>query len=433
MFDFIKEYRLPETAIVSQEVNSDKINDIRGTIKNELNNIGLSKSIKKDEKIGITVGSRGIANLKEMLNIITEEIKIAGGKAVIIPSMGSHGGGTRKGQKDMLTSLGINENDMQVPIIASADTIKIGKTKSGIPVYVNEIVAQEKIDKIVLFNRIKEHTEFDGNIESGLHKICAIGLGNPEGALTVHQWALNIGYEKVIREIGDYIIKKLPIIFAIGVVENYYHQTANIRAIRPENIYEEEKQLLIEAKNNLGKLPFSNIDILIIDEMGKNISGTGIDTNIIGRRMVLGQKEPEGTDIKRIIVLDMTEESHGTVTGIGLADFTSKRLIDKISRSSTYLNCITAQTPEKARIPMWFNNDRECINAALSSIGNINPEDAKIVHIKNTNEVKIMEISRELYRVNNKDLSVSRSFSPIKFDKNNNLSPICNIKKNLYD
>ncbi len=384
----------PQMGKVQQEIDAPHISDIRGKLLDELSSLDLDERIDSGEKVGITVGSRGIANLSIFVKSIAEKIREAQGVPFVIPSMGSHGGGTSKGQLELLESLGIKE--LGVPIKANSEVCEIGQTENSLPVFVNK-VAVEEADKIILFNRIKPHTEFDGSIESGLVKICAIGLGNPKGARTVHKMSLDYGYEKTIKDVGSFIIKELPILGGVATVENHYYETFKIKALYPNNILQKEKNLLLEAKKHTGKLPFENIDVLIVEEIGKNISGSGLDTNVIGRRMVYGQEEPNTPNIKRIVVLDITEASHGNATGIGLADFTVNKVIEKIEEMPSYLNCITAQTPEKIRIPPSFNSDKEAIAVALNTIGFTDPQRARLVRIKNTELLEEIEVSQVLW------------------------------------
>jgi len=418
--------KFPKMALVKQIIAQPAIENITKAIREELKQINISERIKPGEKVGITVGSRGIANLKTIVEALIETVSQAGGQPFIIPAMGSHGAGTAKGQIEMLESLGISTETLHVPIIACGDSTQIGKTESGIPVYINDTTLSKQLDKIILFNRVKEHTEFEGDIESGIHKICAIGIGNPQGALTVHQYSLDFGYEKTITEVGSYIIKHLPVAFAFASVENYYHKTAYIKAMLPDEIATEEKKLLKLAKSTLGKIPFDNLDVLIIDEMGKNISGSGMDTNVIGRILMFGQKEPEKPVIKRIVVLDTTEESHGMATGVGLADFTTKKLIDKLDLWPTYFNCITAQAPEKGRLPIYFATEKESIGAALTCIGSTRSENAKVVHIQNTNEVGLIAVSESLMQevLGRDNLELLTELEPMQFEEDGNIIKI---------
>jgi len=419
--DFSTEISFPRMVRVQQTIEAPKVASLNDEMEDQLKRIRFHTLIRRGDRIGITVGSRGIASITQLLGILIDAVKSAGGKPYIIPSMGSHGGGEAKGQVQVLKSLGIDEQSLGIPIRACTESAHIGTTESGIPVYVNR-EALSKADKLILFNRVKSHTEFSAHVESGIYKMCAVGLGNPQGAKVVHEFGLDLGYEKTIVDVGGYIIEHLPVVCAVATVENYYHEVSNVKAMLPRDILSEEKKLLRIAKKNVGKLPFDTMDLLIVDRIGKNISGAGMDTNVIGRLMVYGQRDFSKPDIKRIVVLDLAEESHGNAIGIGLADYTVKRVLDKIDRQPTYLNCITAQTPEKARLPIWFQTDREAIGAALVSIGSVRPQDARVAHIKNTEEIRYLNISESLlYEAEKRsDLRILGKPAPMKFDENGN-------------
>lgn len=422
---FRREILFPDMVRALQKIEAPRIEDVRAATEKELENIGFSRLIRSGDRVGITAGSRGMANITDLLGILIEAVNHAGGKPYIIPSMGSHGGGSAEGQKLVLQALGVDEKTMGVPIRTTGSSERIGTTESGIPVYVNSELLTNA-DKLILFNRVKSHTEYSGKVESGIHKMSAIGLGNPQGAKAVHEFALDLGYERTILEVSRYMVVNLPIICALATVENYYHEVLHVRALLPEQFLSEERTLLKIAKANTGQLPFDRMDLLIADEIGKNISGAGLDTKVIGRIMVYGQQEPQKPDIKRIVVLDISDESHGNAIGIGLADYTVKRVLEKMNRRSTYLNCITAQTPEKGRIPVWFDTDRESIGAALLSIGSVRPEEARVVHIKNTEEVKYVELSKSLMEEAEarEDLEILGLPAPMSFDDRGNLERV---------
>jgi len=281
-------------------------------------------------------------------------------------------------------------------------------------------------DGVIVVNRIKPHTEFEGPVESGLMKMMAIGMGKHRGCFEVHKQTVQYGYRDVIPEIGGVILKKLPILFGIGIVENIYDETAMIRAVRPDQFLEDEKKLLSDAKRLMARLPLDPLDVLIVDKMGKNVSGTGMDTNVVGQIMFIGEKEPEHPRITRIVVLDLTEESHGNAVGIGLADYTTRRLADKIDHRTTAINCITAMSPEKARIPIALETDREAVQAAIDTIGAVDPEKARVVHIKNTLEIGELEVSKALMEEveARDDLKVMETLGPLSLDAKGSLRPV---------
>ena len=318
-------------------------------------------------------------------------------------------------------SLNITQETMGVSVLSSMEVVQIGVSSHGFPILVDKHAATA--DGVVIMNRIKPHTEFEGPIESGLMKMMAIGLGNHKGCFKVHKQTVNFGYSKIIPEIGSIILNKIPIIFGVGIVENIYDETACIKVCLPDKFYDTEAMLLKKAKNYMARLPFDKIDILIIDEMGKNISGTGMDTNVIGRIMFIGEKEPDSPKITRIVVLGLTEPSHGNAIGIGLADFTTQNVISKLNTQVMATNAITAMTPEKARLPVSLDTDRKAIEAAFQTIGAVPPSNARIVHIKNTLEMGTLHISNSLIDEvkKRKDLMLVKDIGPLSFDDNNRL------------
>ncbi len=368
--------------------------EVEVAMERELASIQMASLIPKGARIAITAGSRGIAHIDHILRCIVTALKAHGARPFLFPAMGSHGGGTEKGQIEVLESLNITEGTMEAPIMSSMDVVEIGKSRFGFPVMVDKLAAEA--DGVIVVNRIKPHTEFEGHVESGLMKMMAIGMGKHRGCFEVHKQTVHYGYRDVIPEIGGVILNKLPILFGVGIVENLYDQTAMIRTIPADQFLAEEERLLAEAKRLMARLPFDPLDVLIVDELGKNVSGTGMDTNVIGRIMFIGEKEPKRPRITRIVVLDLTEASHGNAVGVGLADYTTRRLIDKMDHRVTAINCITAMTPEKARVPIALETDREAVQAALDTIGAVPPKKARVVHIKNTLEIGELEISEAL-------------------------------------
>lgn len=401
-----------------------KVENIEETLGHELQSINIQSLLKPGMRLAITAGSRGITNIKKILRHLVHVLKENSAHPFLIPAMGSHGGGTVEGQLEILKSLNITEESVGASILSSMEVVEIGRSCFDFPVLVDRHAAEA--DGIVVVNRIKPHTEFEGPIESGLMKMMAIGLGKHKGCLEVHKQTIHYGYREVIPEIGRIILEKLPILFGVAIVENVYDETALIKAISPSEFLVEEKRLLAKAKVLMARLPFDRIDVLIVDEMGKNISGTGMDTNVIGRIMFIGENEPKSPKITRIVVLDLTEESHGNGIGIGLADYTTQRLVDKIDIGATSINAIAGMTPEKGRIPIALKTDREAVEAALTTIGAIDPEKARVVHIKNTLEIAEFDISEALLRdlEGRADLKLVKPVGPLSFDDKWNLRPV---------
>jgi len=409
---------------IRQRIENPEVDNIADTVKEELSKLDLSSLINPGDSVAITAGSRGINHIDLILKTLINILKSHKAEPFIVPAMGSHGNGTAKGQLEILKSLRITEESMGVPILSSMEVVQKGTSSNGFPVYADKYAA--KADHVVVMNRIKPHTEFEGPIESGLMKMMAIGLGKHKGCFEVHKQAVNYGYSKMIPEIGSLLLEKLPVLFGLGIVENIYDKTAFIKACLPEDFHTTEAMLLKKAKTYMARLPFDKIDILIIDEMGKNISGTGMDTNVIGRIMFIGEKEPESPKITRIVVLGLTPESHGNAIGIGLADFTTRNVIQKLDTLAMNTNAITAMTPEKARLPVALETDMAVVEAAFKTIGAVDPENARVVHIKNTLEMEYFHISSALKKEikNRKDLLLEKETDSLKFDSKGRLSKL---------
>ena len=416
--------RYPEMYRVRQVFDAPRVGNLEETLSRELASIRAGDLIKPGAQIALTAGSRGVAHIDQILKTLVQAVRQKGAHPFLIPSMGSHGGGTSEGQVEMLKRLGVTEESTGAPIVSSMDVVEIGKSRFGFPVMVAKAAAEA--DGVIVVNRIKPHTEFEGPIESGLMKMMAIGMGKHRGCFEVHKQAVQYGYRDVIPEIGGVILSKLPILFGLGIVENIYDETAVIRAVLPSRFIVEEKELLSLAKKLMARLPFDKIDVLVVDQMGKNISGTGIDTNVIGRIMFIGEREPEKPKITRIVVLDLTEASHGNAVGIGLADYTTQRLVKKMDLAATATNAVTAMTPEKGRIPIALPTDQAAVEAALDTIGSIPPEEARIVHIKNTLELGELEVSKSFLpeMKGRADLAVSKQLGPLSFDEAGSVIPV---------
>jgi hypothetical protein len=366
------------------------LRDISQVVRQELDRLD---TIQPGQKIGITVGSRGIQNIQVILQVAIGHVRKLGAEPVLLAAMGSHGGGTAAGQKNVLDGLGITEKALGVPIITCDENEKIGQTAEGLTAYV--LKSALKVDGILVVNRIKTHTSFKGEAESGLIKALVVGLGGPRGARQFHSYGSS-KLSHLLLEIGQVMLDKLPVIGGLGIVENGYEETALIRAISSEQFIDQEKELLRYSKTLMPSLPADAADLLVIQEMGKNYSGTGIDSNIIGRMRIQGEVEPVSPKIKCIAVLDISEASHGNATGIGLADFTTKKLVDKIDRQATYLNCLTSTFYIKAFIPMYFDSEQKIFEAALLSLSSIMKEKLKIMIIPNTLFLSEMYVSEEL-------------------------------------
>jgi hypothetical protein len=414
----------PNMMRIRQQLVAPTLGDVRAAVRAELQRLNLASRVQAGQVIAIPAGSRGISNIVTILDTVVQEMKALGLSPFIFPAMGSHGGATAEGQHEVLATYGITEERLGVPIRATMDVVEVGRTPRGMPVLVDKIAAEA--DWVAVINRVKPHTEFSGEIESGLLKMLAIGFGNHRGALNTHQYAVKYSYRVAIPEIGTALLNRLPVLFGLGILENAHDHTAKVVAIPPEHFMAEEKSLLQEARVLMARLPVDFAHLLIVDEMGKDISGSGMDTNVIGRVMVIGEPEPETPKILRIYVRDLSEKTYGNAIGIGLADFCSQRLAAKIDPLPTQINCITAMTPEKARLPIALPSDREAMATALTTVGPIEPWEARVIRIKNTLEMEELQVSEALMDElkGRSDITPLGALEEMTFDSAGNLAPI---------
>jgi hypothetical protein len=411
----------PAMVRIKQHFNTNSILDIPAAVRSEISKIPLQKIITPGDSVAITAGSRGIANLKTILAEVVSELKRIGAQPFIVPAMGSHGGATSEGQKKIIEHYGITEAAMDAPIKSSMEVVEIGTTTDGVPVLLDRNAYQA--DHIIVVNRVKPHTDFKAEIESGLIKMMAIGLGKQKAADHYHNVFMRLGHYRVLVSVAREIIRRCPIAVGLAVVENQRDETEIIQAIPPDKIEETERELLIKARGYLPRIPFDPIDILIVDEMGKDISGTGMDQNVIARTVIPYHQVPANPKITRIFVRDLSAGSEGNATAIGNADLTTRRLVDKIDHQATYINAITSSCPEAVRIPPYFESDREALEVAFKTIGDIKSENARIVHIRDTLHLEEMYISEPMLpEVESMDgVSINGSPAPMAFDMLGNL------------
>jgi hypothetical protein len=412
----------PKMVRIKQNFKSiPAISHIEQGVKQQVSKPGIISAIKPGARVAITAGSRGVANIEYILKAVVDELKAVGASPFIIPAMGSHGGATDSGQAEVLKHYNVTKETTGAPIISSMETVKLGLTQYGFPAYMDKNAYEA--DHVIVVNRIKHHTDFTGKIESGLLKMMAIGLGKRDGAATYHKATLHFGFEKIIRSVADVVMGTGKVLFGLGVVENPYEETAIIEALPIDQLVKGEEKLLEQAKELSAHLPFDELDVLIVDEAGKEISGTGMDTKIIGRMMQSGEKDLETPRITRIFLRDLTLKSMGNAAGIGFADFTTRRLVDKINYESTYMNFITSMGPQKVRIPVYFDTDRKVLDAVFETIGMVKPEDSKVVRIKNTLKLSEVDISEKLVEFvkNRSDLEILGEAKELKFDSDDNL------------
>jgi hypothetical protein len=386
----------------------------------------LEDLIQPGARIAVSVGSRGIANLATIVAGLIDLLHRRGAKPFIIPAMGSHGGATPEGQLEILAGYGITEEKMGVPIRGSLEVQQVGQSAEGAPVFCSKEALSA--DGIILVNRVKPHTDFSGTLGSGLLKMCVIGLGKRAGATAMHVSASRYGHERVIRGMAGILLRKVPILGGVAILENQIHNTARLAALRHDEMEKGEDALLEEARALMPLLPFNEIDLLIVDRLGKNISGAGMDPNVIGRGVqgyigTLIDDRRHSPFIRRIFVRDLTPETHGNTVGLGLADVTTARVVRAMDHRTTYINALTALTPQSAKIPIHFETDREAIAMTLASLAIDDLNNAGIVRILDTLHLSEIEISENLWMgaSSRSDLSALGEPREMEFDGSDNL------------
>ena len=413
---------LPRIFKIRQKIATPRLPDVAKEMNALLDGFGLAGKVKPGERIALTAGSRGIRDKAKVLQVIAGRLKALRAKPFLVPCMGSHGGATAEGQVKMLHHLGITEEYVGAPIVSSMEVKEIGRTSFGTPVLIDKNIC-EQADKIIVVNRIKPHTDFDYDVESGLSKMMVIGMAKQKGALMAHRLTIKHGYPMIFKEVLPVVRRALPFFFGVGIIENQYDQTASLHLLAPENFFEGEKPLLKRAKEIMPRLPFKQMDILVADEIGKNISGSGLDPNVTGRLYFIGSPPLKEPKITRIFVRDLTPETVGNAIGIGLADYTTKRLVGKIDPVPTAINSITGMGPECGRIPIAFEQDREALQAAYDNSGVIASQDLRLVWIKNTLELETLWASEPMLSEAkaNSNLEVVSGLQDIPFDPAGNM------------
>lgn len=416
----------PEMLRISQRFEGPVVEDVPAEVRAQLQALDLGSRVKAGQSVAVGCSSRGLANHAAIVRSVVSYLRDVGLKPFLFPAMGSHGGATAEGQVRILSHYGISEEALGVPVHSSLEVVQIGETPDGVPVYLDKHASLA--DHVVLINRIKKHTEFENDaFESGLQKMLAIGIGKQVGASAYHDAMFTLGYARVISTVAHVALEKAHILCGVGIVENGNGQTARIGAASAEDLVATEAQLFALSKQLDAKLPVDEADVIVIDEMGKDISGTGFDTKVVGRiGLPLLSPEPEKPKIKRIVVCDLTEGSEGNAVGVGVADFVTRRLLDKIDFHDLNMNAVTGVTPEMARVPMTLDNDREAIATAIKCVGGVPAHRLKLVRIRNTSELGELEVSKalepEIRRL--PGVEVLDGPRPMGFDAHGNLSPL---------
>lgn len=373
----------PRLFHVRQRFQGPRINDVVAKVGEEMSSLALEERISRGQTVAVTAGSRGIANIDVITRAIVDFVKQLGAEPFIVPAMGSHGGATAEGQLQVLRTYGITEGSCGCPIRSGMDTVLVCESPEGVAVHFDRHAYDA--DHVIVCGRVKPHTIFSGQIQSGLMKMLLIGLGKHHGASIYHRAFRAFSFDQIVRSVAKTVIENCRIAAGLAILENGYEQTAMIEAVRPEDFVCREAELLKLSCQWMARLPFDAADVLIVDRIGKNISGAGMDTNVIGRKgNVNAAAADEVPKIKKIVVRGLTSETHGNATGIGLADLTTQKVIDQVDYVATRVNCITAGRTEVGMLPVHFPTERETLEAALTMVGLTPPENARVLWIPNT-------------------------------------------------
>ena len=427
------EQSFPNMIDVRQNFHASQLLDLPVVLQQQFAAAELGRRISPGMRVAVGVGSRGIANLKEIVQCTLEMLRRAGAKPFIVPAMGSHGGATPEGQAKVLAEYGITPEALGVPFDTSMDVRKIGATATGLDVVFS--AAALDADGVVAINRVKPHTDFHGTLGSGIQKMLTIGFGKHAGAANAHRAAIRMGHEKVIREFAGVILGSVRVLCGVAVVEDQHHEIAEVCVVRPENTVSEEERLLEKARALMPRLPMDEIDLLIVDRIGKELSGTGMDTNVIGRG-ILGysatlscddarSRDARSPRIYRIFVRELSEHTNGNGIGIGLADFTTSRLVRGLDMRATYINALTSLGLPTVNIPIHFETDRETMQHALASLASQDPEKLRVVRISDTLNVERLQVSEPCMDVMRGEPGVTAMGAgrPMQFDDAGNLLP----------
>jgi hypothetical protein len=403
---------LPRWALVRHRMDPAEVADVAAAVDAALEPVAAT--IEPGSRVCLALGSRGIDRIDEVVRAAVAWFRAAGAEVFAVPAMGSHGGATPEGQLEVLASYGMTPMSIGCEIRSRMETVELGEVRPGVPVFVDRN-ALEGADAIVPINRVKPHTDFSGEIESGLMKMIAIGLGKQRGADTFHRQGFDTFHE-LIPEVSRFTSSKVKIPFGLALVENGYARLWHVEAVPSDRIWDRERELLVMARDRMGRLPIDVIDVLVLDYIGKDISGLGMDSNVVGRYY----KGPtgEGPSIQRIVVRDLTEATEGNAVGIGMADVVLRRAVEKMDTARTYMNSITARTPEGARVPLTVDTDRQALFVAIAASLKIEPPNARIVRICDTKHVDLLYVSEpalaDLLAAG--ECETVRPLEPIEFD-----------------
>ena len=388
--------QFPRMCDVRQRFDNPVIADVALAVHEQLATLNLQNIVRTGQTVAVTAGSRGIANIALILRETVQYLKDVGASPFIVPAMGSHGGGDVTGQLEVLHGLGITEDSVGAPIRATMDTVVVAETEFGIPVHFDRFA--HDADHVLVVNRVKPHTRFVGPIESGLHKMMLIGLGKRNGAEAYHSGILSHSFTQMIDSIAEKVLQTCHVVGGLAILENAVDETALIEAVAPGDFGRREPELLKLACQWLPTLPMAETDLLIVDRIGKNISGVGMDANVVGRKY----NDHAATDLDvarclRIMVRSLTAETHGNGAGIGMAEFTTQRCVDQVDHVKTSINCITANHPEAGMIPITLPTDADAVRAALTTVGMVQPSNARVIQISDTLHLTRTRVSEALF------------------------------------
>ena len=410
----VDQVRIPRMARIRQVFDASCIDDPVSLLQSELEQKATNCEDLMGKRVAITVGSRGIPHLPDLVLTIIRFLRTRGAEPFIVPAMGSHGNACAEGQLEIVKSYGITEESMGVPICSSMDVVELGALDDGTPVYCDRFAAEA--DGLVVMNKIKPHTDFRGSHESGLAKMMAIGLGNHKGASMFHMMGMDTFPER-LPKVANLFLGKLPILFGVGVIQNAYDKLCLVEVIPPQNLMERESELLQIAKKRMGRFKFDDVDVLIVDEIGKNISGAGIDPNIVGRNF--SRNIHDVLRLQKLFIRGLTSETHHIGTGIALADITTRRCLNSIDFSAVWANAITATVIQSGAIPMYMENDRDALMLAIRTCNGVNFQNARVVRIKNTLEITEFDVSDAILEElsGRSDIEVLSEPEEIRFDE----------------
>jgi hypothetical protein len=417
----------PRIFRLRQNLQGGHIEDVASAVEAELTTLRLDRHVQPGQSVAITAGSRGIANINVILRSLAAHLRRVGAEPFIVPAMGSHGGGTAQGQRKVLESYGVTESFCGCPIRSSMDTVVVCRAGEGFPVHFDRHAFEA--DHVVVCGRVKPHTRFVGDIESGLMKMMLIGLGKHAGATIYHRAIQDYSFGQIVRSVAREVLQRCHILAGLAIVENGYDETAKIAAVAPADFEDREKELLRLARQWMPKLPFDVADLLLIDQIGKNISGTGLDTNVVGRKYLDHvARDDEIPKIKYLAIRGLAPASCGNATGIGLAEFCRSQVLREMDVHATRINCLTGSHLTAAMIPLDYETDREILDTAFAGVGLIEPPATRLMWIQNTLKLTEVECS-EAYLGEARqrtDLEILTEPTELPLDDSGNLPTLTN-------